>query len=107
MAARKLALESLSADGALEGTVELSTGPESTTAYLWQVTADTLVHTWDLARAIGAWERLDPECVDAVTEQLSPQVEAWRAAGVFGAAVEVDEDADPQARLLAMTGRRG
>ena len=105
-AARKLALESLSAEDALAGTVQLSSGPDSTTSYLWQVTADTLVHTWDLARAIGAWERLDPECVDAVTEQLAPQVEAWRAAGVFAAAVEVGDDADPQARLLAMTGRR-
>jgi uncharacterized protein (TIGR03086 family) len=106
-AARKLALESLSAEGALTGTVQLSSGPDSTISYLWQITADTLVHTWDLARAIGAWERLDPECVDAVTEQLLPHVDGWRAAGVFGAAVEVEEDADPQTRLLAMTGRRG
>ncbi len=69
-AARKLALEAVSAEGALAGTVQLSSGTESTSGYLWQVTADTLIHTWDLARAIGAWERLDPECVDAVAEQL-------------------------------------
>ena len=105
--ARKGALEAASAAGALDGTVHLSYGDERAEAYVWQVTADTLIHTWDLARAIGDWERLDPETVDAVSEFLAPQAESWRSAGAFGAAVHVGEDADPQAVLLAMTGRGG
>ena len=105
--ARKEALEAASGAGALAGTVHLSYGDEQAETYVWQVTSDTLIHTWDLARAIGEWERLDPEIVDAVSDFLAPQAESWRAAGAFGAAVHVGENADPQAVLLAMTGRSG
>lgn len=106
-AARKAVFDASTAPGALEGTVHLSYGDERAEAYLWQVTSDTLIHTWDLARAVGDWERLDPETVDAVTDFLAPQAEAWRSAGLFGAALHVGADADPQAVLLAMTGRGG
>ncbi len=103
--ARQLALEAASSEASLRGLVHLSYGDEQAETYLWQVTSDSLIHSWDLARAIGAWERLDPDCVDAVTEFLTPQIAGWRNAGAFAAAVAEPADADPQARLLAMTGR--
>jgi uncharacterized protein (TIGR03086 family) len=93
-------------DGALERTVHVSFGDIPGSDYLMQLVCDHVIHSWDLARAIGADDRLDPELVAWVHEQLAPQAEAWRGAGAFGPAVDVAADADVQTRLLALTGRR-
>jgi uncharacterized protein (TIGR03086 family) len=71
------------------------------------VTNDLLVHTWDLARAIGGDERLDPGAVAACYEVVAaaPQ-ESVRGPKVWGELIEVGPDADLQTRLLAMVGRR-
>ena len=73
--------------------------------YLAQVTTDHVVHTWDLARAIGADEHLDTELVDFALGYLAPQAENWRAAGAFGPAIKAPTGADRQTELLALTGR--
>ncbi|MBF4462202.1 MULTISPECIES: TIGR03086 family metal-binding protein [unclassified Rathayibacter] len=67
--------------------------------------ADVTVHAWDLARATGSDERLDDSLVGAVWEMFAPQEETLRASGLYAAPVPVDEDADLQSRLLALTGR--
>jgi uncharacterized protein (TIGR03086 family) len=90
---------------ALGRTVHLSFGDFPGEGYLGQLTADHLIHAWDLARGIGGDERLDPELVEFVHDFLAPQVEQWRGAGVFGPAVDVPADADLQTKLLAVTGR--
>jgi uncharacterized protein (TIGR03086 family) len=67
---------------------------------------DVLIHTWDLARATGQDERLDPGLVDACTAMFLPDMpERGREAGIIGPAVEVGDDASPQDRLLAAMGR--
>ena len=67
---------------------------------------DVLIHTWDLARATGQDERLDPALVEACTAMFLPEMpERGRAAGIVGPAVEVGEEASPQDRLLAAMGR--
>ena len=72
-------------------------------------TPDVLIHTWDLARAAGLDERLDPEEVHrqvAAIESLPPEVdEAMRGSGHYGPRVAVADDADEQTRLLAFMGR--
>jgi uncharacterized protein (TIGR03086 family) len=72
-------------------------------------TPDVLVHTWDLARATGLDERLDPDEVHrqlAGVEALPPEVDAaMRASGHFGPRVEVPADASEQDRLIAFNGR--
>jgi uncharacterized protein (TIGR03086 family) len=74
------------------------------------VLADVVVHTWDLARATGLDERLDPELVhELATGMLGMPAEvdqAMRASGQYGARVEVPTDADEQTQLLAFVGRR-
>ena len=70
------------------------------------VTGDVLVHTWDLARATGGDERLDPDEVHRMFEGMAPMEEAMRASGHFGPRVDVAAEADEQTRLLAFTGRR-
>lgn len=73
-------------------------------------TPDVLIHTWDLARAAGLDERLDPDEVRhqlAGLEALPPDVdEAMRRSGHYGPRVAVADDADEQTRLLAFMGRR-
>ena len=92
--------------GALERTVHLSFGDFPGKEYLAQVLTDHVIHAWDLARGIGANDRLDAELIDFATHYLEPQVEAWRAGGAFGDEVKVKHSADAQTRLLGMAGRK-
>lgn len=66
------------------------------------LTRDVLVHTWDLARAIGADDRLDPDWCTIFFEGLP---ENSSGSGMFAAPVAVDDDADIQSKLLARLGR--
>jgi uncharacterized protein (TIGR03086 family) len=91
--------------GAQERTVHLSFGDFPGGDYLGQVTSDVIIHSWDLARAVGADDRLNSALVEFVDDFLSPQVDAWRSAGAFGPAIDVAPDAGAQDRLLAQTGR--
>lgn len=68
--------------------------------------ADILTHTWDLARAVGGDERLDPELVTYVQDMMRPLDDALRRPGVFDAKVEPPTGADPQTELLCFLGRR-
>jgi len=68
--------------------------------------SDLLVHTWDLARAIGADETL-PEAAVAATHmglQRFPE-EMMRSEGMFDAQVECAPDADAQTQMLTFAGR--
>lgn len=68
--------------------------------------ADTLIHTWDLARATGQDERLDAPAVTAATTFLEPNDAMLRRPGGFAPAVEAPSDADEQTRFLCFVGRR-
>lgn len=67
---------------------------------------DIVVHTWDLARATGLDETLDPDVVHDMLVGMEPLDEVLRASGHYGPRVEVPADADEQTRLIAFTGRR-
>lgn len=88
-----------------EAVVHLSGGPAPAGEYAQQMLLDLTVHAWDLARGAGLPERLDQACVCRVLEDVGPQAEQWRRAGIFGEAVDVGSD-DPQDRLLGLLGRR-
>lgn len=81
------------------GTVPL---PEAVSRFF---TTDVFLHTWDLARATGQDEYLDPDRCAALLEGMLPMDELLRASGQFGPKVDVGEDADPRTRLLAFIGR--
>jgi len=93
-------------DGAMERTVHLSFGDVPGEEYAMQLFADHLIHAWDLVRAIGADEQLDPELVKACSEWFAQREDVYRAAGAIGDRPEVAPDADPQTALLGMYGRR-
>jgi uncharacterized protein (TIGR03086 family) len=67
--------------------------------------ADTLVHTWDLARAAGLDESLDPESVRITYDNLKPMDGMIRGEGMFKPAVPAPEDADAQTEMLCFCGR--
>jgi uncharacterized protein (TIGR03086 family) len=71
------------------------------------VTGDVFTHTWDLARATGQDETLDPEQLQLMVAGMGAMPEeALRADGMFGPPIEVPADADEQTRFLAYLGRR-
>ena len=69
-------------------------------------TGDVFLHTWDLARATGQDERLDPDRCARMLDGMLPMDEVLRASGHYGPRVDVPADADVQTRLLAFIGRR-
>ncbi|MCG5431534.1 maleylpyruvate isomerase family mycothiol-dependent enzyme [Mycobacterium sp. MYCO198283] len=68
-------------------------------------TADVFMHTWDLARATGQDDRLDPGYCRALLAGMQPMEEVLRASGQYGPAVDVPADADDTDRLVAFIGR--
>ena len=85
--------------------VHLSYDSVTMADYLREQVADVAIHTWDLARAIGADEALDPEIVEAVWTVFEPQKDTLAASGLFAPPVPLPDDAPLQHRLLAVTGR--
>jgi TIGR03086 family protein len=92
-------------DGALRRVVHLAFGDVNGEEYLYELFADALIHTWDVAHAIGLPDRLDPELVDACAAWFAEAEESYREAGVIGDRRPLPPDADPQSRLLAAWGR--
>ncbi|MGI8722626.1 MAG: TIGR03086 family metal-binding protein [Geodermatophilaceae bacterium] len=69
------------------------------------MTAEFVVHGWDLATATG--QPYDPpdEAVQAAIAGVEPMLEMGRDGGSYGAEVTVEGSAPALHRLLAMTGR--
>ncbi len=63
------------------------------------------MHTWDLARATGQDERLDPGLCAELLAGMEPMEDVIRSSGQYGPKVEVPDDADPQTKLLGFIGR--
>ena len=106
-AARDLALESLTEEN-LAKTVD---GPGGGQMQLDQLIGmilanDVLIHTWDLAKAVGVEAKLDPELCEAALQAIEPMEEMVRQPSVFGPRVEPPADADAQTRLICFTGRQ-
>ena len=68
-------------------------------------TSDVFMHTWDLSRATGQDETLDPVKCTELLEGMLPLDDLLRQSGQYGPRVEVPEDADVQTRLLGFIGR--
>lgn len=70
------------------------------------VSGDMVLHGWDLARATGQDETMDPKEVRRITEELDAIPEdILRRPGVLGPRVDVADDASPQDKLLGFLGR--
>jgi len=96
----------LGAPGALDGVVTLPFGEMPAKDGLGFPIGDLLIHTWDLARAVGADDRLPAEACAVVYANLQPIDDLLRGPGFFGPKLEPAPDADAQDRLLAFVGRQ-
>jgi uncharacterized protein (TIGR03086 family) len=68
-------------------------------------TADVFMHTWDLSRATGQDDQLDPDFCAQLLGGMEPMEEVMRSSGQYGARVEVPTEADAQTRMLGFIGR--
>ena len=66
---------------------------------------DLVVHGWDLARAAGLDERIEPQDVARVQGHAEEFGDKLRSPQAFGAARDVPPGSDDQTRLLAFLGR--
>lgn len=99
------ALAAVRADGAVDGVAHLSFGDHPAREYVMQLAADHLVHTWDLARALGRDATLDAAAVAAVLDWFGRTEDLYREMGVIGPRVEVPAGAGAQDVLLGRFGR--
>lgn len=90
----------------LEGTAEAFGGmPKQQVAGF--VIGDLLIHSWDLARALGVDDTLPAGAVESTLMGLQRVPDAMlRSPNMFGPAVEVPADASAQDRLLGFVGRQ-
>ncbi|GAA4244467.1 TIGR03086 family protein [Dactylosporangium darangshiense] len=68
-------------------------------------TTDVFMHTWDLARATGQDDRLDPDFCAELFAGMESMEAVIRSSGHYGVRVPVKDDADAQTKLLGFIGR--
>ena len=95
----------LRAEGALERTVRMHFGEVPARMLVGLRFADLTVHAWDLAKAIGADDRLDEHLASAVLAAVEDQRDELTTSGLFAPPVEVPDDARAQDRLVGLLGR--
>jgi uncharacterized protein (TIGR03086 family) len=81
-------------------------GPITAEQLLGYRAADVTVHTWDLARAIGADEALDPRAVAAAMDAYRPLLGRNLAVFGDGPSGALSRSASEQDRLFDAVGRR-
>ena len=92
--------------GAMARTARHRAGERTGAQVLGMRVPDIAVHTWDLARAIGAGESLDPDVV-AFALTLQDTFDAARQRGAFAPPPgKTPADSSAQACLLHLAGRR-
>jgi uncharacterized protein (TIGR03086 family) len=91
--------------GTVDRTVHLSFGDTSAAEYLMQLTADHVVHAWDLTTALHRDDPPPPALVTAVLTWFGRHEDAYRAAGAIGPRPALPDNPDDLTRLLAAFGR--
>jgi len=93
--ARAEVIDTFSAEGVID-----KTGPALGIAF-----ADQLLHGWDLARATGQDATMPDGLAEAAYGVIHGRFTDEQRKGVFKPEIPVGDDASPQQRLLAYTGR--
>ena len=91
-------------DGALDRIAHHPIGDRTGADLLAMRVLDVTVHAWDLARALGADEALDPDAVEFALAHAEV-IEAGRDHGSFATPNGRPTGSSPQARLLHLAGR--
>ncbi len=95
-------------DDALERACETAIGEISARQLLRFRTTDLVVHSWDVARAIGTNESLNAPLVEHAWKEMEPMVPVLGSTGFFGDGPSgtLPQDAPTQLKLLDASGRR-
>jgi uncharacterized protein (TIGR03086 family) len=105
---RNALVDVVSQEGVLERMVPSPVGGELPAGVMFGMfTTDTLLHTWDLGRALGERVELDPELLHRSWQNAIPLDDVLRGPGIFGPKLEVGDDESPQVQALAFFGRDG
>jgi uncharacterized protein (TIGR03086 family) len=97
-------VDAVVADGALDQMVSLSRGQTAVSTYLTEMVLDLVVHSWDLATAIGYPDQLPTDLVEFAYHHVD-QLGDVSSSGMFAAPVDVPDDASTLDKLIAATGR--
>ena len=106
-AARDHVLEVLDHPDVIHRMVNTFRGMETVDEMIGNNVSDTTIHAWDLARALGVDDKLDPGLVERASLNTLPVADSMRNPMVFGERVDPANPNDPQSVLLAAAGRRG
>jgi uncharacterized protein (TIGR03086 family) len=102
-AARAESVPTLTPDALRRTTSIPGMGEVPLAAIVALLTTDTVVHSWDIAHAVGMDVRLDPVLVEAAFDWGRSNV--VRRPGFFGPELDPPAGSDEQARMLAFMGR--
>jgi uncharacterized protein (TIGR03086 family) len=92
--------------GALDRTVHLSFADVDGREYVTQLVADLAIHAWDLARATGQDDTLDPDAVAIVLPWTEANAGLLAGSGMFGTTIDPGAGAPDDVRLLGLLGRK-
>ena len=92
--------------GALNRTIHLSFGDFPGKEYVIQLTADLAIHAWDLARATGQDDTLDPGAVVLLLPWAEANMDFLVGSDMFGSRIDAGPGAPDDVRLLGLLGRR-
>ena len=105
---RDQTLEALDQPATLHKVAETFFGPMPVDNFIAVMSADLLIHTWDLARTAKVDERLDAQlCKSVLALWKTFPTAMLRSPNVFGALVKSLAGADTQTRMLNFAGRAG
>jgi uncharacterized protein (TIGR03086 family) len=107
-AAVRSARAALTEPGALERTVHHPIGDIPGSRLLVMLTADSVVHSWDLATAIGVDPGLDEQLVELVYRLYTPRAQSgalYTTGWVAAPTRPLAESAAPLERLIHLMGR--
>jgi uncharacterized protein (TIGR03086 family) len=92
--------------GALDRDVHLSFGDAAAREYVMELTADLAIHGWDLARATGQDDTLDPGVIALLLPWAEANADFLAGSGMFGSRIDVGPGPPDDVRLLGLLGRR-
>lgn len=105
VAARDRVLEALDRQGSLQIVAPTPFGEMAVDDFLAFYPLDPLAHSWDIAQASGIDPALPPELCEVGYAGLAAMGDNLRGPGLMGPAIDIGDDADIEARFLAMSGR--
>ncbi|MFE3258130.1 TIGR03086 family metal-binding protein [Nocardia sp. NPDC059091] len=99
------AVQAWSEPAVWEGEIDLGWSSMPASDVAGMLLAELALHGWDVAAATGQEFRISASAATTIGEIIDSSAEEYRSYGMFVAAVEVADDAEPFVRAVAASGR--